>query len=327
MSDADTRRVRRAALSIGLWVGVSSGVIVAIGIGVLIAVILSTSRREGEEHGGGWFGGPAGTGDDFIVDIDVIVPAVIVLGVIGVVLLGVVAAVAARRSVRPLGEALRRQRNFVADASHELRTPLTTLTSRIQVLQRRHDRGEDLGAGLTDLRHDADMMADVLNDLLIAAEGESLADGTADVAAAAAAAAAIAAMTASAQDSEVSLTITVDQEVKAQLPEVTLVRILVALLDNAVQHSPARGNVSIRIARDARNATVRVIDEGSGIEGISPEQVFERFARPRESGRPRSFGLGLSLVRDVARRAGGSIEVERSTTSGTTFLLTLPAHP
>ena len=38
MSDADNRRVRRAALSIGLWVGVSSGVIVAIGIGVLIGI-------------------------------------------------------------------------------------------------------------------------------------------------------------------------------------------------------------------------------------------------------------------------------------------------
>ena len=213
---------------------------------------------------------------------------------------------------------------FISSMSHELRTPLTALTSRIQVLQRRHDRGEDLGAGLTNLRRDADM-ADVLNDLLIAAEGESFADGNADVATAAATA--VAAMTTSEKRSEVSLAITVDQEVKAQLPEVTLVRILVALLDNAVQHSPARGTVSIRIARDARNVTVRVIDEGSGIEGISPEQVFERFARPRESGRPRSFGLGLSLVRDVARRAGGSIEVERSTASGTTFLLTLPAHP
>ncbi|MFJ2542898.1 sensor histidine kinase [Microbacterium sp. NPDC087589] len=324
MSDADTRRVRRAALSIGLWVGVSSGVVVAIGIGVLIAVVLATSRREGEEHDGGWPGGPDGMKDDFIVDIDVVVPTAIVLGVIGVVLLGVVAAVAARRSVRPLGEALRRQRNFVADASHELRTPLTTLTSRIQVLQRRQDRGEDLEAGLTDLRHDADMMADLLNDLLIAAEGESRADANVDVATAAAAA--IAAMTTIAQDAEVALTIAVDQQAKAQLPEITLVRILVALLDNAVQHSPARGTVSIRIGRDLRNVTVRVIDEGSGIEGISPDQVFERFARPRESGRPRSFGLGLSLVRDVARRAGGTIEVERSTASGTIFLLTLPAR-
>lgn len=45
-------------------------------------------------------------------------------------------------------------------------------------------------------------------------------------------------MTTSAKESEVSLAITVEQDAEAQLPEVTLVRILVALLDNAVQHSP-----------------------------------------------------------------------------------------
>lgn len=324
MIDDDKTRVRRAALSIGLWVGISSGVIVAIGIGILVAVVLATSRREGEEHGGGWFGGPAGARDDFIVDIDVVVPTVIALGLIGVVLLGVVAAVAARRSVRPLAEALRRQRNFVADASHELRTPLTTLTSRIQVVQRRHDRGKDVGAGLTELRHDADMMADVLTDLLIVAEGESQGDGTADLAKAATSA--VATMATIAQESDVTLAVEGDQEVTVQIPTVTLTRVLVALLDNAVQHSPAGGAVSLRLGREDRTATVRVIDEGSGIAGIAPEEVFERFSRPSENGRPRSFGLGLSLVRDVARRAGGSIEVERSTPSGTTFLLTLPSE-
>ncbi|WP_031206619.1 sensor histidine kinase [Microbacterium maritypicum] len=323
MSD-DAARVRRAALSIGLWVGVASGVIVAMGIGILITVILSTSRREGEGHGGGWFGGPVGARDDFIVDIDVVVPVVIVLGVIGVVLLGIVAAVAARRSVRPLGEALRRQRNFVADASHELRTPLTTVTSRIQVLQRRLDRGEDIGPGLVELRRDADSMGDVLNDLLIAAEGASHDDGEAEVASAASTA--VAAISTIADEHEVALTVTVvDDGAVARIPTVTLVRVLVALLDNAVQHSPAGGAVTIRIGTDARDVTVRVTDEGPGIAGIPSDQIFERFARPPESGRLRGFGLGLSLVRDVARRAGGSIEVESSTARGTTFLLTLPA--
>lgn len=322
MSELDTRHVRRAALSIGLWVGVASGVIVAIGIGVLITVILATSRREGEEHGSSWFGGPPGAKDDFIVDIDVVLPTVIALGLIGVVLLGLVAAVAARRSVRPLGEALRRQRNFVADASHELRTPLTTLTSRIQVLQRRLDRGERVDEGLTELRQDADMMADVLNDLLIAAESESHAGEDADLASAATAA--VSAMATVADECEVALTVTGEHEVMVQVPAVTLVRVLVALLDNAVQHSPPGGTVSVRIGRESHTATVRVVDEGPGIEGIPPDQVFERFARPRESGRIRGFGLGLSLVRDVAHRAGGSIEVERSAPSGTVFLLTLP---
>jgi len=323
MSD-DEARVQRMALSIGLWVGVASGMIVTIGIGILIAVVLSTSRREGDEHGGGWFGGPAGFGDDFIVDIDVVVPTVIVLGIVGVVLLGGVAAIAARRSVRPLDEALRRQRNFLADASHELRTPLTTLTSRLQVLQRRRERGDDIGPGLAELRRDADSMSDVLNDLLIAAEGESHAEGEAHVAQAAATA--VAAMSTIAQESEVNLAVSVDADAEVRIPPVTLVRILVALLDNAVQHSPTGSTVTIRVGREAGDARVRVIDEGTGIDGISPDHVFERFSRPPESGRPRGFGLGLSLVRDVARRAGGSIVVESSNSDGTTFLLTLPAR-
>lgn len=323
MTGSDTARVRRAALSIGLWVGVASGVIIATGIGILLAVVLVTSRREGAEHDG-VIGRPAGPSDDVIVDIDVVVPTVIVLGIIGVVLLAAVAAVAARRSVRPLAEALRRQRHFVADASHELRTPLTTLTSRIQVVQRRHDRGEDVGEGLTELRRDADMMGDVLTDLLIAAESDSQPDTSADVRAAADAA--VASISSLAEESGVSLAVAGEGAAQAEIPPVTLVRILVALLDNAVQHSPDGGTVTVRIGAGSRSATVRVIDEGAGIDGISADQVFERFARPRESGRPRSFGLGLSLVRDVARRAGGSIEVESSSPAGTTFLLTLPAH-
>ncbi|MCK2036773.1 HAMP domain-containing histidine kinase [Microbacterium sp. SSW1-49] len=322
MSD-DAVQVRRAARSIGLWVGVASGVIVGIGIGILLLVILATSRREGEEHGGGGPLGPAAGRDDFIVDIDVVVPTVIILGILGVVLLGVVAAIAARRSVGPLGEALRRQRNFVADASHELRTPLTTLTSRIQVLQRRLDRGADVAPGLVELRRDADTLNDVLNDLLITAEGASHPDSEADVGDAVSTAAAT--MSAIARESEVAIDIAVDQEVEARIAPVTLVRILVALLDNAVQHSPAGRPVTVRIGRDGRYATIRVIDEGSGIDGIPADQLFERFARPRESGRPRGFGLGLSLVRDVAQRAGGSITVEHSTSAGTTFLLRLPA--
>ena len=68
----------------------------------------------------------------------------VVASLIGVVLLGLVAWLAALRSVRPLADALRMQRNFVSDASHELRTPLTALSSRIQILQRRHERGEPI---------------------------------------------------------------------------------------------------------------------------------------------------------------------------------------
>lgn len=324
MSGADDRRrVQRAALSIGLYVGIASAVVIAGGVGILIATILLNRRPEAGEYPEEPFGDHGGPGDDWVIDADRVLPIVIALGLIGVGLLGVIAWLAARRAVQPLADALRLQRNFVADASHELRTPLTALTSRIQVLQRRHDRDEPVDDVLLELREDAALMTDVLNDLLLAAEG---ADGPAAEPATVADAvrAALASLRPVAEDAGVGLAADIDRDGNVALPAVTLVRLVVALADNAVQHSPAGGQVTVRVGTEGPNAVIRVIDQGPGIRGISPDAVFARFARSAESGRRRGFGLGLSLVRDVAVRSGGGVVVERTSDAGTTFLLRLP---
>jgi signal transduction histidine kinase len=323
MSDSDDRRrVQRVAISIGLSVGVASALVIAAGVGVLIAAILLNRRPEGLEHGGAV--PEHGPGDDFVIDADRILPLVVVLGVVGVVLLAAIAWFAARRSVRPLADALRLQRNFVADASHELRTPLTTLSSRIQVLQRRQQRGEEIDGTIAELRADAAMMTDVLNDLLLAAEaGEDPASGPTAVAPAVGAA--VDALRPLADETGVAFDVAVESDLAVRLPSVTLVRLVVALLDNAVQHSPTGATVTVTAAREGSVAAIRVADAGPGIQGIEPDAVFERFARSAETGRRRGFGLGLSLVRDVADRAGGGVEVERTSPRGTTFLLRLPS--
>ena len=104
-------------------------------------------------------------------------------------------------------------------------------------------------------------------------------------------------------------------------------RIIVALLDNAVQYSPSKATVSVRVCREGRFAAIRVADQGNGITGIAADRVFDRFARSTESGRRRGFGLGLSLVREVAVRAGGAVAVEHTSSKGTTLRLMLPLAP
>jgi two-component system OmpR family sensor kinase len=316
----DRRRVQRAALSIGLYVAIASAIVIAAGVGILLAVILLNRRPEGGERDGGF--PHEGSGDDFVIDADRLLPWVLVLGLLGVVLLALVAWLAARRAVRPLGDALRLQRNFVADASHELRTPLTTLTSRIQVLQRRQERGEPIEGTIVELRRDADMMTDVLTDLLLAAEGGAVATGAASVGDAVTSA--VDSLRPLADEAGVALTVDAREPGIVALPSVTLVRLVVALVDNAVQHSPAGAKVTVTAVVEGGTAAIRVADRGPGIHGIAPNEVFERFARSAESGRRRSFGLGLSLVRDVAERAGGSVAVESTSDAGTTFLLRLP---
>ncbi|WP_279367194.1 sensor histidine kinase [Microbacterium testaceum] len=319
MSAEDDRRVvRRAALRVGTLVAGASAVAIAVGVGILISVLVAQARTEGGgRHGPG--GAPAG--DRFVVDLDDVLPWVIGLGLVGVVVLGLVGWAAARWSVRPLDEALRRQRAFVSDASHELRTPLTALTSRIQIVQRRLHRGEPADEPLDQLRRDAQIMDDVLADMLLTAEGE-VHTGTARVDDSVRAA--TAALSSLAADAGVGLRPTRLTGVTVAVPAVTVVRMCTALLDNAIGHSPAGSEVTVTADAAEREVAVRVEDGGSGIRDDDLPRIFERFARGAESGRRRGFGLGLALVREAATRYGGSIEVERTSPTGTVFALRLP---
>lgn len=80
-----------------------------------------------------------------------------------------VAVVLSRRAIRPLADALELQRRFVADASHELRAPLTVLHTRAQLLARRTDLDETSRTQLSGLVDDTRALADVVDDLLLAA--------------------------------------------------------------------------------------------------------------------------------------------------------------
>jgi signal transduction histidine kinase len=239
-----------------------------------------------------------------------------------VVRLGLVGWLAARRAVRPLGEALATQRAFVSDASHELRTPLTALSSRIQLLQRRQARDEPTAELITDLRRDVQIMDDVLTDMLLAAEGASSTDAACDVARALARA--IDTLVPLANDAGVTLR-TGPTVARARIQEITLARLCVALLDNAVQHSPRGGEVDVTVDTDPQHVEIRVADRGPGIDPAHRERVFERFARSGEAGRRRGFGLGLALVREAATRYGGTVTIAETSPRGTVFALRLPS--
>ena len=328
----DSERLRRAARRIGLTVGIASALVLLGGAGILVWLLLATGRPETRADvvspDPGVTGSPSVPGgirayDHIVVDVDRTVPIVIALSLVGVAVLGLIAWYAARRATRPLAEAMRLQRHFVSDASHELRTPLTALTSRIQLVERRHRRGEEIDSTLSDLRRNAAAMDDVLTDLLVAAEADAR-DPSARAEVGEVIAATLDSLRPLADDREVTLAIDVAEAASVALPATSLTRMCVALVDNAIQHTPGRSTVTVssRIVRD--RVHIRVTDEGSGIRPEDRERIFERFARLGETGRRRGFGLGLSLVRDVAVRHGGSVVVEQTDAAGTTFLIDLP---
>jgi len=113
-------------------------------------------------------------------------------------------------------------------------------------------------------------------------------------------------------------------EVPIRADRELLQRLLVNLLQNAVQHTPAGGTVSVDVRLDGSNICIRVIDTGTGIPAADFTRVFDRFVQLDPSRRSHGAGLGLTIAKWIAEAHRGSLVVESSGPQGTTFCLALP---
>ena len=98
-----------------------------------------------------------------------------------------------------------------------------------------------------------------------------------------------------------------------------------ALMENAVKFTSADEVIELSVASDrAGEVRLRVGDTGSGIPAEELPRVFERFRTGNGDRRTRGTGLGLALVRAVARAHGGSVTVRSVLGHGTDFEILLP---
>ncbi len=99
-------------------------------------------------------------------------------------------------------------------------------------------------------------------------------------------------------------------------------RVIINLVDNAIEAMERRGQIVVETQLDAANSVVRVIvaDDGPGIPAGEREKLF----LPYYSTKRRGSGLGLAIVRRIIAEHGGSIEVGDNTPRGTRFTIELP---
>ena len=106
-----------------------------------------------------------------------------------------------------------------------------------------------------------------------------------------------------------------------------LTQLLLILLDNAFDHSPKGGTVTVDVRTSGQAAVaLTVSDEGPGIPSADRERVFEPFARLPGVARDRAggTGLGLAIARRIALAHAGTISVDDRPGGGASFVLTLP---
>lgn len=209
-----------------------------------------------------------------------------------------------------LEDALERERRFSADVAHELRTPLastmihldtamssdmpaqtkTTLVSAQSGLARLARRIEQLLAlarleagAAAGQRGEVDLVVVAMNviDELAPLLGESGVDFA---------------------------FLEHDPSIRLQGYEAALAALMRNLIENAMHHVPANGQVQLSLARYGDSAVIEVVDNGPGIPAERRASVFARFHREASSSGD-GYGLGLSIVQRAAQLHHASIEL------------------
>jgi signal transduction histidine kinase len=235
------------------------------------------------------------------------------------------AMVPIRDSLSAQREALRRQREFAADASHELRTPLTVIRSSVEHLTRHPDRtvGDEREV-LDDIDAEVQHLTGLVDDLLLLARSDSgavaldrLPLDLGDVAFEAAGL-----LSRLAADRGVH--VEVDPEPVMLEGDPARIRQLVTILvDNAIRHSPRDGRVNVVVRAAGGVASVEVDDQGPGVRPEDMPHVFDRFWRA--PGAPSGgTGLGLAIAKWIVDRHGGRIGVASRPGGGAAFRVELP---
>lgn len=105
--------------------------------------------------------------------------------------------------------------------------------------------------------------------------------------------------------------------------ESALARVLANLTDNARRHSPPGATVEMDVSRSTSVATVRVRDQGPGVDPADRERIFDRLVRVDESRHGDGSGLGLTIARAIARAHRGDVTYE-PISEGACFVVSLP---
>jgi len=234
------------------------------------------------------------------------------------------------RLYREAQDASRAKDEFLAVLSHELRTPLTPVLGWVRMLRTGTLAPEATERALDTVERNTRLQAQLVEDLL---DVSRIIAGKLSLNLRPVALGPIVDMVIEgAAASTLAKSIIVSRQVEPDLPRIEadanrLQQVVANLLSNAVKFTPAGGRVEVGVARAGDDLRLTVADTGDGLAPEVAPHIFDRF-RQADSTITRQYGglgLGLSIVRHIVERHGGTVQAtSEGPGHGTTFTVTLP---
>jgi len=236
--------------------------------------------------------------------------------------------VLARWMVRPVDQAWRQQRQFVADASHELKTPLTVIMTNAELLQSPQYPEEECRRFAQSILTMSRQMRGLVEGLLELARVDNGAvkmnDGEVDWSGLVAEN--LLPFEPLYFEKGLTLSAAIDKGILIRGSASHLRQVLEILLDNAMKYSSPQGEVRVKLARNGGHCVLSVASPGEEITQENLKNIFKRFYRvDKARSRDGSYGLGLSIAQSIVQEHRGKIWAE-SRNGTNTFFVQLPCQ-
>lgn len=215
-----------------------------------------------------------------------------------------------------------KERLFSVNVAHELRTPLAVLRTKVDVFKKKREAMDpELAAFVQSMEKNIRRLSDLVEEILFL--GRDAAPLFRPVNVKDVARELVLDLEEKAAEKNVALAVE-GEDVILQTDDALLERAMYNLLDNAVKYNVPGGKVTISFREDKEKVTVSVADTGRGMNDEDKAKAFDLFYRADPSRNHDGYGVGLALVKEIARRLEGKIDIRDNEPTGTIFDFTLP---
>jgi len=239
-------------------------------------------------------------------------------------------ATAFNQTLTRLEASVGEMRQFSTALAHELRTPIAILRGEAELELAHPVPADERRDRIASQIEEYDRLTRLIGQILTLARAEAgeIALTFSPVALGTLAASVAEQIEPVAQAKNLVLATDVERQVEVRGDAGWLDRLLLILLDNAINFTPPGGHVTIRVSGTVGDARLSVSDTGIGIPSDALPHVFDRFYRVEsQASQAPGAGLGLALAQWIAVRHGGCIDVTSVQGEGATFVVTMPRLP
>ncbi len=228
-----------------------------------------------------------------------------------------------KMAVRPVANAIEKQKQFITDAGHELKTPLAIISADAEVIELCDGESE----WLTSIKNQTQRMSVLIKNLVNLSKLNELSDGfkKEPFNISETVTETVASFETKAKHDGKSLTVNVVDNLIYYGCQEEIIQLISILCDNAIKYSDASGVIIISLYKSGKSICLDCYNTCEKIDPETASKLFDRFyrtdaSRSRETG---GYGIGLSVAKAIVERHKGKIRAVTSGSTEITFKITL----